>query len=207
MKKLTFLILSISPLLVFASGVYGGYYIGADIGATNRILHFKDPYPGQLDLHGSQLYTSKFGLSTRLDVGYNLNPHSGVEVGYGYFGETKSNYPHGGAWATSTNSVDISWLPYFPIAQSDFSLFGRVGLAYNSISIKTSSDTLSRSSSSSGLAEELGLGVLYTYNPSIAFRLSWSENGLLFPVNINDGDKNIARWTAQSFQLGVSYKF
>ena len=70
------------PCLAHAT-VSDGSYIGIEAGLANQIVKFNSA-SFNIDTNGSRLYNSAFGVTTRLNLGYNIDEYNGVELGVNY---------------------------------------------------------------------------------------------------------------------------
>lgn len=214
MKKLSLLLISLSPAFVFAGSVNnGGWYVGLNAGGANQIVSY-NPSAFNLNTNGSELYNPSWGFVGRVDGGYNFNKWSGLELGAAYYSGSGSSYPTGsGTFNPSTSSLDFSYIAYLPISQTDFSVFGRIGIAYDWINNDGTSSGCNCSGvaaldpSGSNFADVLGAGIRYKMSMHSSLKLEWLANGLIFPVGINSGSTSVANWSAQTFQIGAAYHF
>jgi opacity protein-like surface antigen len=192
--------------------VSDGPYLGLELGAANQIINYQ-ANSFNVATNGVQLYNSELTFLGRLNLGYNANKYNGFELGTSYYFNSGSNYPTGsGSMSTNTTSLDLSYIGYLPISQSKFSVFGRIGAAYDWINNSSANDSnggifVGMRPSASSFADIVGAGLKYNLGRNASFRLEWIANGLLFPVSINSGSQNIASWTGQTFEAGINYHF
>lgn len=196
MKKLIVALSLISSSYVYASTT-SGPYVGIELGAANQIVEFN---PNALSgVNGS--YNSQATFMGRLNFGYNVDRNNGFEISPSYYVDQGFNYPNGqGTMNLNGTSLDISYLPNLPLTATHWSVFGRVGAAYDWLGTQTSQ-------SAASFADVLGAGIRYNMNASLSLRMEWIANGLLFPISINDGSQNIASFTSQQFIAGLNFHF
>lgn len=207
-KKIATVFVCCLPGVLFAS-VSNGPYVGLEIGAANQIINFT-PSTFNLDTNGSTLYNPEVGFLARLNLGYNINRFNGFELGTTYNFGTTHNYPNNqGNLNTPVTTIDFSYLIYLPTIVNQWSVFGRVGLAYDWTGSSYSCNGVSSlgNISGSGFADVLGAGLMYRITPNTSFRVEWISNGLFSPININSSSGSIGTWTNQTFQLGLNYHF
>lgn len=214
MKLRLVILFSVISVPCFA-GVMSGPYVGASIGVDNQIVTF-NPGVANISTNGSQLYNSSAGFMGRLNVGYNFNKYSGIELAPSYYFPQNYNYPAGGSVDIGATSLDLSYLFSLPISQSKFSVFGRVGLAYDWVNSGSENNTncgcgnqsLSNLAiSGSNFADLIGSGLNYNLSNNTSVRVEWIANGLLFPIGLSSNSQNVANWTTQQFLAGVNYHF
>lgn len=190
-----------------------GTYIGVAAGVANQPLSFNQSAFG-INGNGSNTVNTQLGMAGRLFGGYNFNKYNGVEAGVSYNTGTTYNYPDGSGGMTSNAAgVDISYIPMLPISNSNWSVFGRVGVEYGWINSSGGSDCNCSTSisplnpSGSSFTDELGAGMRYKISNRFTYKIEWISNGLLFPIGINSGNTDVGSWSQQTFQTGVSYHF
>src|SRR5579863_4590529 len=170
MKKFTHILLMVFPGFSLAS-VSDGPYLGVEIGAANQIVNFT-PSTFNLNTNGSNLSNSSVGFLTRLNFGYNLSRYSGFELGVSYSFPAVHNYPNNeGSLNSTLTNLDMSYLLYLPTLIDKWSVFGRVGVAYDWIGSGSGcgcNSTVSNPSGSS-LADVLGAGLMYRITPNASF--------------------------------------
>ena len=209
MKAILKILLGLTPGICLA-GISEGGYFGFELGAANQIVQF-NPAAFNLNTNGSSLYNPALGFLSRFNLGYNLNKYAGFELGTTYNFATGHNYPSGnGILSTTATAIDLSYLLYLPTIIDKWSVFGRVGGAFNWIGSEgicncNTSSVINPSGSS--FADVLGAGIMYRLTPSVSFRLEWISNALLFPVEINNSGTSVGKWTNQTFQAGFNYHF
>lgn len=198
-KKFIFCIL---PSSAFAT-VSNGPYVGLEGGISNQIVIFNANTT--LNNANNNSYSSSASAAIRLNIGYNFNRYSGIELGGNYIFSNSMTAPNGNNFATSNTAVDVSYLLNLPTVFDGLSIFGRVGGAYswlNASSCNCSSDNLSN-----GLTDALGAGVRYNITSKTSFRVEWLENGLIFPIQIKNNSQNTASWTNQMFLTGINVSY
>lgn len=201
MKKILILILFF-PILSYAT-VSDGPYVGLEIGAANQISTING---GTQFNSGSNAYEPSIGILGRINLGYNTNKYNGFELGGTYNFNTSFNYPNGGSMTLNAKTIDASYLFSLPTYVDSLSVFARVGVAYDWIS-GSNNGGISGNPEASSIADVLGAGIKYNLTSKTSLRFEWLANGLIFPVEINNGSTNTASWTNQTFMVGLNLHF
>lgn len=191
------------------ASVNSGPYVGIELGTDNQIVNFV-PSAFNLNTSSSQLYNPNWGFAGRINFGYNFNKYNGIELAPTYYFSQSYNYPNDfGSTGINATSLDFSYIPTFPITDSKWSVFGRLGVAYDWVNSSNSSCNCGASSvpSGSNVADVLGAGLRYRISLNSSFRVEWISNGLFFPIGISNDNENIANWSTQSFMVGINYHF
>lgn len=197
MKKLIITLSLISSSCVYASTT-SGPYVGMELGAANQIVEFNS---NAISGTNGSSYNSQATFMGRMNFGYNVDRNNGFELSPSYYVGQGFNYPNGqGTMNLNGTSLDLSYLPNLPLTATHWSVFGRMGVAYDWFGTQTSQ-------SASNFADVLGAGLRYNMNASLSLRMEWIANGLLFPISINDGSQNIASFTSQQFIAGLNFHF
>ena len=208
------LILLVLPCLSHAT-VSDGSYIGIEAGLANQIVKF-NASAFNVDANGATLYKSAYGITTRLNLGYNIDEYNGFELGINYNLTTNITAPTGdSAINAAVWSFDGSYILSLPTAIRKLSAFGRVGVAYNWMPTTNNSSgcncstvvTPSTDISGSSISDVLGAGIKYNINRNTSFRIEWLANGIFLPMPIKVGNQEVAMWTNQTFQIGINYHF
>ncbi|MBX9866711.1 MAG: porin family protein [Burkholderiales bacterium] len=208
LKKILIASLGLISINAYATA-NNGAYVGVSAGLSNQSMNFANA-PFNLNTNGSNLDNNQWGGLVRLFGGYNFSSYTGVEMGASINTGTTYTYPNNaGTMNMNTTTWDLSYIPMLPIKNSDFTVFGRVGVAYDWISNSgySGGSQSGLEPSGSNLVDMLGAGVRYKFNNHFTMKVEWIAEGLLFPVPINSGGTNVASWDQQTFQTGVSYHF
>ncbi len=166
--------------LICASGVQaaddGGWYLGAGVGQSSGS-----------GLGGIDTTLANYGIVSTSTVGstaiawkvvggYQVNKYFGAEGGYANFGQYSVNSlvtvpgaGNGTATWQASNIWSLAAIGYVPI-QDQFSLFGKIGLAYSSVSFNYS-DTVGDAISASKNSTVPLYGVGLKYNGSSPWRV------------------------------------
>ncbi|MBY0379136.1 MAG: outer membrane beta-barrel protein [Burkholderiales bacterium] len=215
MKKINIIFLGIFVINAYAS-VNDGVYLGINGGLTNNIVILNASTYSTVQTGGSQLYNANVGYNIGLDVGYNFDAYNGMELGYNYSSPTLISIPGSiTSLTTSATALSLSYKLYLPTFIENWSVFGRVGVAYNSVNqgIFNSSgscnctNTLQMNAQGTTFADVLGAGLRYKMTPNSTLNFEWIANGLIFPIGLNQGTSNIASWYSQNFNIGLNYHF
>lgn len=214
MKKIYLLVLFISSAKSFAS-VTEGIYLGINGGLTNNIVTYNtSTYTEQAT--GSQLYNANVGYNLGVDIGYNFNKYNGLEFGGNYLSQTTSELPgNTGNLSTAATAISISYILNLPTLIKDLAVFGRLGIAYDSVNqgitsqsnCNCSNNSIGSSAQGANFADILGAGLRYKLSGHSTVKIEWVANGLLFPIGINQGNSNVANWYSQNFNVGYNYHF
>lgn len=148
-----------------------GSYIGLELGAANQSLDFQQS-AFNLNSNGSNLINNQWSGIGRIFGGYNFNKYNGVEAGFSYGTGSTYNYPDGtGSMTSNTSIIDIAYIPMLPISNSNWSVFGRLGVEYAWINssggegCNCSGIINPINPSGSNFADEIGAGMRYIMPP------------------------------------------
>ena len=166
-----------------------GWYLEGNAGESGLT---KKSYPG----------TSKSsGLGTNLDIGYKFLPYMSGEIGYTEYASTTIKNGATKAAVDQHYAFDIVGKGAFPVADSSFELFGKIGLARVYSRMKISDSTAASALAitagrlnASGLY--LAFGVQYNISKNIGANLQWAQAA---------GDAKTG--TMSLVSLGMSYIF
>jgi OmpA-OmpF porin, OOP family len=210
--------------LIIASNSYAavpGPYAGAQLGLgkvhQNGLTHSEIN-----ELYGSALGSNNFtvkssnnynekntGLAGRLFAGYQFDENWAAELGWARFSNTSSNTTStvkvngtqmpSAANAKGTNKTDAFDLVgkgILPL-QNNFSLYGKLGLAYlvertdSSATVNKSGKKLPGSSFSdrtNSIFPTFGVGVAYDVTPNVVADVSWNRIQKIGSSNLNSTD-------------------
>ena len=123
---------------------------------------------------GAQLGSAKYGYSDTANrvtaggvfAGYNFNPFFGIEAAYNTFGSEKSNLVP--TTSISANAFAVRGVVNGHINEN-FAIYGRIGFANVSSSLKGLGGTIS--TSKTGLTA--GVGAEYDFNPQMGLRFGF----------------------------------
>lgn len=198
-------LLYLLPIVSFSC--FAETYIGIAGGGSNQIT--------QIDTNDSTLgdfhpYSSRWSATGRVDTGYNFNKYNAIEAGYNYYGKVTNELPLGDSITGGGSAVDLSYKLMLPTKIQDFSVFGRVGIAYdmaNSGLFISNCHCGTISTNGYGWTDVLGAGVKYQAARHISVSGEWLSNGLLSPINLQHNNTQIGSWSTQSFLAGIAYNF
>lgn len=144
-----------------------GWYLGANGGSTSVS---NVSYPGNTSTSGT-------GLSG--DLGYKFMPYFAMEFGYTYYANSVIKNNVGTKAGTVKNySYDIAGKGIWPIMDSGFELFGKLGATRVSASTSINSQTAANSlglgqTSKSATGLYFGGGASYYLTPEFSLNASW----------------------------------
>jgi OOP family OmpA-OmpF porin len=189
MKKMLFAtILGAALVVPFAAQAAGGY-VGGGFGQSTYDVD---------DAGATTTSRDESGSGFKLYGGYEFDQNWGVEVGYANLGKLKNVYNVLGTNVTrsaKSYSVYVAGTGTLPLNEQ-FSLFGKLGLATNHISVDGSAGgfTVSESGSKSGMM--FGVGAAYNVTKNVAVTLEYENFGKVAE------DTKAQMWT-----VGARYKF
>ncbi len=196
------LILLLGILLInncFASATQGSY-LGLGAGIANQLVKFDSD---GLNTGGASLYLTKQTFEGRLNFGYNFDRYNGIELAPTYYFAQRFNLPtNAGDVNLSGTTLDLSYLPNLPLTANRWSIFGRVGLAYDWMGMSGAT-----TASGNSFADVLGAGIRYNIGSSNSVRMEWIANGLLFPLQMSSDGTNLATFTSQDFLISLNFHF
>lgn len=144
-----------------------GWYLAANAGSTNTS---NVSYPGSV---------SNSGTGINGDLGYKFMPYFAMEFGYTYYANTTIKNGAGTKAGTVKNySYDIAGKGIWPIMDTGFELFGKLGAARvsasTSINNQAAADGLGLGSASrSATGAYFGGGASYYVMPELAVDAQW----------------------------------
>lgn len=185
-----------------------GFYIGGDLGKSSG--------PGNGDIDGSFANQGIPGTSSSVDndqigwglqLGYRFSRNWAAELGYREFGDFDytTGTPTGGSINGSykVNAWSASGLYLFPIANSNFTLYGKLGLTRTDTNrdVNSQSPGLTATGSSANRTGWLaGLGAQYDFSRAVFTRLAWDHYDRV-------GDSSTGKSDMDAFTLGVGFRF
>jgi OOP family OmpA-OmpF porin len=184
-----------------------GVYIGADVGWGSG--------PGGGDIDSGFANQGVAGTSTSVDdnqtgwglqLGYRFNRNWAAELGYKEFGkfDYSSTAPGGGINGSyKVNAWTVSGLYLFPISNSNFSLYGKLGLARTDTdrSVNSQSPGLTAAGASANRTGWLaGFGAQYDFSRNWYTRLGWDHYDRI-------GDSSTGKTDIDTVNLGVGLRF
>lgn len=208
MRKLLLIICSVFTVSVYASS--SGFYAGVEAGGSNQILNFVPGAYG-FNTNGSSLTNSTWTFDGRLDGGYKLDRYNSFELGWMYTSQAGYSLPDNtNNIGLNASTIDLSYMFTFPTKVPGFSVFGRVGVAYDFINANgggCNCGVVTMNPGGSNFADILGAGIKWDVSNRVTTKLEWISNGLLFPVGISSSGNNVANWNSQTFNIGVDFNF
>jgi hypothetical protein len=161
----TAVLLSSSALAV--SSYPMGWYLGANAGSTDVS---NVSYPGN---------TSTSGAGVSGNLGYKFMPYFATEFGYSYYANSVIKNNQGTKAGTVKNySYDIAGKGIWPIMDTGFELFGKLGATRVSASTSINSQAAANSiglgqTSKSATGVYFGGGASYYMTPEFALNVAW----------------------------------
>jgi OOP family OmpA-OmpF porin len=189
MKKMLFAtILGAALVVPFAAQAAGGY-VGGGFGQSTYDVDDAGMTTTSRDENGSGF---------KLYGGYEFDQNWGVEVGYANLGKLKNVYNVMGTNVTvsaKSYSMYVAGTGTLPLNEQ-FSLFGKLGLATNHISVDGSASGFTASDSGSKSGMMFGVGAAYNVTKNVAVTLEYENFGKVAE------DAKAQMWT-----VGARYKF
>ena len=172
-----------ASLALGASGAYAqetGWYGGLDVGSS----HLSGINTDSLDSF------DKSDTAFDVNLGYRLNRNFAVEGAYTDLGKFHFSSAAGDGDVKPT-AVSLSAVGILPL-QSNFSLYGKAGIAH------TETKALGASDTKDGLLA--GAGVMYDFNRNVYAKAGWDR--------FDDvGNDATGKGHADIYSLGVGYRF
>ena len=173
-----------ATLALGASGAYAqeaGWYGGIDVGAS----HLSGINTDSLDSF------DKSDTALDVNLGYRLNRNFAVEGAYTDLGKFHFSSAALGDGDVKPTALSVSAVGILPL-QSNFSLYGKAGLAH------TETKALGASDTKDGLLA--GAGVMYDFNRNVYAKAGWDH--------FDDvGNDTTGKGHADLYSLGVGYRF
>lgn len=186
-----------------------GFYGGLDLGRSD--LHLSgsgiDGALANQGIGGSSS-NDKRDTSYGLNLGYRVNRYWAVEGAYARLGDFAYNSNVATPAADTVqgkykvDTVSLSALGILPLA-SNWSLYGKAGLARSDVKLSASSATgATTPSGASGANTGLvfGAGAMYDFNRSLFTRAGWDHYA-------NVGDDATGKGSINTYTLGVGVRF
>ena len=210
MRKII-LMLGFLGFAVNASAYSSGFYAGVGVGGSNQIVDFQ-PSAFNQNTNGSTLSDSTWTFDGRIDGGYKIDSFNSFELGWMYTSQASYGLPDGSNNINlNASTVDLSYIFTAPTKIPHFSVFGRLGVAYDFINATGGGCNCgvnnAMSPAGENFADILGAGVKWDISRLITTKIEWIGNGILFPVGLSNGGNNVANWTSQTFNIGVDFNF
>jgi OOP family OmpA-OmpF porin len=191
-KKFFATILGAALVVPFSAQAAGGYAGGAFGQSTYDI---EDPLP-------TATSRDEKGNAWKLYGGYEFNQNWGVEGGYANLGKMRNVYNESGisvATAVKSYSLYVAGTGTLPL-NDQFSLFGKLGLATNHVSVSATATAAGGSGSATATDSKSGLmfgvGAAYAFTKNVALTMEYEDFGK------SSGDVKAQMWS-----LGVRFKF
>ena len=173
-----------ASLALGASGAYAqetGWYGGLDVGGS----HLSGINTDGLDSF------DKSDTGFDVNLGYRLNRNFAVEGAYTDLGKFHFSSAAVGDGDVKPTAVSLSAVGILPL-QSNFSLYGKAGVAH------TETKALGASDTKDGLLA--GAGVMYDFNRNVYAKAGWDH--------FDDvGNDATGKGHADIYSLGVGYRF
>lgn len=200
-------LVALSALAFAASSAMAGdwYAVGAIGQAKVKDFNQADLDAEVLDIAGVAPTSSsvdKTDTAYKLQAGYQFNKNFALEGGYFNLGKATYSAAYTGGNANAAFKVDgwnLSAVGILPLNEQ-FSLFGKLGAAYNTVKASANVGTNSGSDKDSNVGAVYGIGASYNLTKQIALR---AEYEIYDKIGGDDtGKSKVDVWS-----LGVAYKF
>ena len=125
----------------------------------------------------SNLNHSEYKSSGKLFGGYDFNQNWGVEAGYTDYRTSNASYTVGGVPGSAEadgHSVYLAGKATLPVNER-FSVYGKLGAAYNKVDLSSTTPGLSRDESDTELYG--GVGVQYNLNQNVSLIAEYERYG------------------------------
>lgn len=169
-----------------------GLYVSGSIGQSRSDI---DTSP--LSAAGvTAISTDDTDTAWKLNFGYQFNRHWGVEVGYVNFGDYSVTGRFGAAPVSATVDVTawtLAAVGTLPLGNSNFSLFGKLGVARGEADGSAAVGATSVSVGDRGTDLFGGIGVRYDFNRNFGVQLEAERYNFDDKINL--------------FTVGLRYKF
>ncbi|MDI4632128.1 porin family protein [Pelomonas sp. V22] len=191
MKKIIALA-ALAFIAAHASAADKTWYIGGDVGST------------QFKADGDKERKTGFGAT----LGYSLNENVAFELQARRLGKASLTETVGSVNYTTTlkaNSLSVSVLGILPL-NNEFSLFGRLGYARNSLDLSTKASNAAGTVSFDGHKNKalFGFGADYKINNNLSLRAEYVNLG---KNKVNVGGIGELESKIQQFNVGANYAF
>lgn len=217
-------------LLLLSLGVIGsayaspeGFYVGIDAGGAFQNFIYNNNSLSSINsqLSSSQLVVSGTAPGLQLGAfgGYNFTRNWGVELGYQYMFNSSNITGAGignatidtGTYNLNSQVVDLVAVGRLPIEDSNFAVYGKLGLAYANAQFGQyctpsvcANGTLP---SGSGLTMAGGIGLQYMITNNWDTHLELMNYGGVLPINISSGGNTVGYWSDTSVTLAAAWHF
>jgi OOP family OmpA-OmpF porin len=191
MKKQLLVVLLGSALAAPLAAYAEGAYVGVNVGRSDQKL--------TLDGIGS---ISDSGTGYKLYGGYGFNKNFGLEGGYIKLGTGKASYvdgPDSGTISSKPSALYVAATATLPV-NDQFSLFAKVGAAFNRTKLEAVENGVSSSEKKHRTTALLGIGAAYNVTKEVAIVAEYEDFGKIAKV---DG----AHLKANLLSIGLRYKF
>lgn len=170
------------PLMAQAEG----FYVGGNVGSAKH------------KLSDSQESINENDTGYKVYGGIAINKYFGAELGYADFGSyTESD--SSGSYEASAKSTYLAATGTYTITQQ-FSIFGKVGVAFNKAKYSVTGSGFSASASGDNTNLLLGIGAAYAFTPNMSVVAEYEDFG---KVDKLDG----AEYKVNMLSVGLRYKF
>ena len=185
-----------------------GLYVGGDISKSSG------PNNGDIDssfanqgIAGTSSSVDNDKIGWGLNLGYRFHRNWAGEIGYREFGDFDytTSTPGGGNISGSykANAWSLSGLYLFPIAGSNFTLYGKLGIARSDVNrdVNSQSPGLTATGSNASRTGWLaGLGATYDFSRNWFAKVGWDHYDRI-------GDSNTGKVDIDAFSLGAGFRF
>ena len=203
MKKnlVTALIASTLAMTTSAYAILPGFYVGAQPGYS--MLHYNN---STLNATTSSINNNGFGA--RVYGGYQFSQTWSTELGFeqfavATFSNVTANNGVSNIYGTAKiNAIDLVGKLTYPLSNSGFEVFGKLGGAYTIASISNVISNNGGPNSTNKFLFTYGLGLSYDICPEIGTDLTWMRI-----QNSGSNNNTTSITNADLFSAGISYYF
>lgn len=187
-----------------------GAYLGIELGGANQNIDYNSS-AFKTNTFGTTMFDNSWTGIGRLFGGYNFNRYNALEAGFSQSLSSTFSTPTANNFSSTSSIFDISYLPMLPISNSNWSVFGRLGVGYvwlpgGQVGCNCNGGQ-QFDASGSNFADVLGAGLRYKFANNWTYKIEWIADGLLFPVGISGNNNSLGSWDQQTFQTGVAFHF
>lgn len=210
MKKLIVFLFLAGGVSAAQATVTSGAYLGLEVGGANQNINYNTS-SFDINTNGTSLTNNNWTGIGRLFGGYNFSRYNALEAGLSQSLSNSFSTPSNNTFSSTSTVFDISYLPMLPVSNSNFNVYGRLGVGYawlpgGQVGCNCNGGT-QWNASGSNFTDVLGAGVRYKFANHWTMKIEWIADGLLFPVDINIGSTSVGSWSQQTFQTGVAFHF
>ena len=196
-----------------------GFYVGVDGGvAFQNFIYNNSTLNTQISSTGLVVSGTAPGAQLGAFGGYMFDQHWGVEGGYQYMfnssnitGAGIGNLGGSSNYNLNAQLVDLLAVGRLPIEDSNFAVFGKLGMAYASAQFGQYCTSVACATgglpSGSGFTVAGGIGLEYMITRHWDVHVEMMNYGGIMPINITSGGNTIGGWSDTSLTLAGAWHF